>query len=150
MPTVALPVTSRPSQAASHTKHRPLQQAELHIKMNVTNRSRLLYQAVTMTPEETTLAFSDAQLEFTPIVRKPSENDTIAINKILTPLLLEILYNEDEDAERPHTLWGIIATKDNYATVHGSKFVLPPAIKSYDPSITEDTVKAERLQKTTK
>ena len=54
-------------------------------------------------PEEITFVFSGAQSEFTPIFRKPSNNDIITISKILTPLLLDIPYNEEENGERPHT-----------------------------------------------
>ena len=44
---------------------------------------------------------------------------------------------------------GIITTKDDYTTVHGSNFVLQSDIKSYDLFITKDMVEAKRLQKTT-
>ena len=102
-----------------------------------------------MTLEEITLDFSCAQPEFTSISGKPSDDDITEISKIFTPLLLEIPYNKDKDRERPQILWGIIADENNYTTVHGSKFVPPLAIKSYDPSITKDMVEAERRQKTT-
>ena len=84
------------------------------------------------------------------MIGKPSDDDIIAIREILTLLLLDIPYNKEMDRERPHTMWGIIATKDDYRTVHGLKFVLLPAIKSYDPSMTKETVEAKRLQKTTR
>ena len=72
-----------------------------------------------MTLEEITLAFSGSQSEFTPIFGKRSDNSTVAISKILTPLLLEIPHNKYKDGERPYTLWVIISTKDDYTTVHG-------------------------------
>ena len=84
------------------------------------------------------------------MIGKPSDDDIIAIREILTLLLLDIPYNNYKDGKRPQTLWEIIATDTDYTTVHGSKFLPLPAIKSYNPSITKDTVDAECLQKTTK
>ena len=73
-------------------------------------KNRPSHQATAMTPEKITLTLSGAQLEFTPIVSKPSNGDILDINDILTPLFLDIPYNNYKDGKRHHTLWGIIAT----------------------------------------
>jgi hypothetical protein len=87
-----------------------------------------------MTPEEITALFADAAAQFTPIVGNPSDDDLTAMRELITPLLLNIPYNEDGN----DNLVGLIAGAIPYEVTWGQPFTGPDRPTSYDPAIPAD------------
>ena len=89
-----------------------------------------------MTPEEITALFADAAAQFAPIVGNPSDDDLTAMRELLTPLLLNIPYDEDGD----NNLIGLIAGPVQYLDTWGQAFPRPDRPPSYDPAIPADAL----------
>lgn len=87
-----------------------------------------------MTPEEITALFAEAATQFTPIVGNPSDDDLTAMRELLTPLLLNIPYDEEGD----NNLVGLIAGPNQYLNTWGQAFPRPDRPPSYDPAIPAD------------
>ena len=77
-----------------------------------------------MTPEAITLLFKEATEAFTPIDRKPTDDDVLAIRETLLPLLMEIPYNHLGGV---HSLTGLITEATTYAAEHGNAAFVRPA-----------------------
>ncbi len=92
-----------------------------------------------MTPEEITALFAKTAAQFTPIAGNPSDDNLTAMCELLTPLLLNILYNEEGD----NNLVGLIAGPNQYFNTWGQAFPRPDRPLSYDPAVTRNRMEAK-------
>ena len=90
-----------------------------------------------MNAEDIRATFADAVATFTPIVGRPNDADILRISNALSPLLLEIPY--DDGATGGHNLWGIIAPAADYLAVHSRAFSAQPKLAASDPTIIKTT-----------
>eukprot|EP00804_Cyclotella_cryptica_P019076 CCRYP_014477-RA/>CCRYP_014477-RA protein AED:0.46 eAED:0.46 QI:0/-1/0/1/-1/1/1/0/220 len=79
-----------------------------------------------MTPEEITTVFATAAMTFQPILGQP-RGDNLTVCDILYPLLLNILYDEDNT----HNLIGLIEPATLYTATWGTQIPPPPRPPAY-------------------
>ncbi len=87
-----------------------------------------------MSPEEIATLFVAAQEKIQPVVGQPTDAFLNALREVLTPILLEIPYDE---AEGKHSLIALIMLKTEYATKYGAPSVPPKQLGTY-PSVADD------------
>ena len=81
--------------------------------------------------------FADLIEQFDPIEGQPSDTDLTQIQKVVAPLLLQILY---EKTGGTHNLIGLIRTVAAYTTRYGAEFIKPTRGGSYDATIDGDAM----------
>jgi hypothetical protein len=89
-----------------------------------------------MTPNAITSLFKVAHDAFPPLKGKPSNNDLLAIQETLLPLLMVIPYNQLNGV---HSLTAILTKAVKYKANHGAKFVCLACLPVYDRMIADDT-----------
>jgi hypothetical protein len=85
-----------------------------------------------MTPNAITCIFKEAHDSFPSLKRKLSDNDLLAIQETLLPLLMVIPYDQLNGV---HSLTAILTKAVKYKTDHGAKFVRLARLSLYDKSI---------------
>jgi len=88
-----------------------------------------------MTPDAITCLFKEAHDAFLPLEGNPSNDDLVAIQETILPLLMVIPYDQ---LNRVHSLLVILAKAVKYKANHGSKFVCPACLPLYDKTIADD------------
>jgi hypothetical protein len=88
-----------------------------------------------LTPDAITCLFKEAHDAFPPLKGKPSENDLLAIQEALLPLLMVIPYNQLNGV---HSLAAILTKAAKYKINHGAKFVHPARLPLYDKTIADN------------
>jgi hypothetical protein len=88
-----------------------------------------------MSPEEIVAKFVEAADLFEPIQGQPSDVDITLIREVLTPILLQIPYDE---AEAQDNLIGIILGDVKYTAKYGQAFSPPQRVGAYDNSLADD------------
>ncbi len=76
-------------------------------------------------PDKITRLFKEAHDAFPPLNGKPSNDDLLAIQKILLPLLMVIPYDQ---LNRAHSLTAILTKVVKYEADHGAKIVHPACL----------------------
>ncbi len=84
-----------------------------------------------MTPEDILADFSEAQNQFSPIDRQPTDDDLVRLEETL----LAIPYDSENGK---HNLSGIILDDKTYKTTYGAPFPVPTKPGAYDTSIPDD------------
>jgi len=87
-----------------------------------------------MSPEEIAALFATAREKLHPVVGQPTDAFLNSLREVLTPILLEIPFDE---AEGKHSLIGLIMLRQEYIDEHGSAFVTPKRLGAY-PSVADD------------
>ncbi len=95
-----------------------------------------------MTPNVITRLFKEAHDAFPPLKGKPSNNDLLAIQETLLPLLMVILYDQ---LNRVNSLTAILTKAVKYEANHGAKFVCPSHLPLYDKTITDNATTVVRI-----
>ena len=88
-----------------------------------------------MSPEEIVAKFVEAADLFEPIQGQPSDVDIALIREVLTPILLQIPYDE---AEAQDNLIGIILGDVKYTAKYGQAFSPPKRVGAYDNSLADN------------
>ena len=88
-----------------------------------------------MTPEEIVAKFANLLEQFKPITRQTSDTNLTRIQEVVTPLLLQILYNETGEV---HNLIDLIWPEAAYITRYGAAFLEPTRVGAYDATIDDD------------
>ena len=88
-----------------------------------------------MSPEEIVAKFVEAADLFEPIQGQPSDIDITLVRKVLTPILLQIPYDE---AEAKDDLISIILGDVKYTAKYGQAFSPPQRVGAYDTSLPDD------------
>ena len=88
-----------------------------------------------MSPEEIVAKFVEAADLFEPIQGQSSEVDIMLVYEVLTPILLQIPFDE---AEAKNNLIGIILSDVKYTTKYGQAFSLPQRVGAYDNSLANN------------
>ena len=94
-----------------------------------------------MTPEEIVAKFADALDNFEPIVGQPSDSDLTRLQEAVTPLLLQIPYDETGTV---HKLIGLIWPEAAYVARYGYAFPKPTIVGTYDKSIDDNATAVVR------
>ena len=87
-----------------------------------------------MSPEEIAALFAAAREKVHPVVGQPTDAFLNKLREVLTPILLEIPYDE---AEGKHSLIGLICPQDEYTAEHGGPFIVPKRLGAY-PVVPDD------------
>jgi hypothetical protein len=95
-----------------------------------------------MTPDAITCLFKEAHDAFPPLEEKPSNNDLLAIQETLLPLLVVIPYHQ---LNKVHSLTAILTKIVKYEANHGAKFVRPARLLLYDKTIADNAMTAIRV-----
>ena len=98
-----------------------------------------------MTPDAITALFAEAAANFPPIAGNPSDDDLTAMREVLTPLLMDIPYDEEGPDPR-HNLIGLIEPTLAYAAVWGAALPIPARPPAYDPAIAADATPVIRAR----
>ncbi len=96
-----------------------------------------------MTPEDILADFSEAQNQFAPIDRQPTDDDLLCLEETLYPLLLAIPYDNERGK---HNLVSIIHDDKTYKNIYGTPFPIPTKPGAYDTSIPDDAKSALRAR----
>ena len=88
-----------------------------------------------MTPEDIVTNFATVIDHFRPITDQPSDTDLIRLQEAVTPLLLQIMYDETGGK---HTLISLIWSKNAYVARYGEAFPKPMRVGAYDLEIGDD------------
>jgi len=88
-----------------------------------------------MSPGEIMVKFVKASDLFEPILGQPSDVDITLIRETLTPILLQILFNE---AEGKDNLVGIILGEVKHTSKYGQALKPPKRVGAYDDSLSND------------
>ena len=88
-----------------------------------------------MTPEEIVEKFAHYLNNFEPINGQPSGTDHTRLQKAVSPLLLQIPYDETGAV---HNLIGLIRTEAAYVVCYGETFPDPTRVGAYDTNIDDD------------
>ena len=96
-----------------------------------------------MSPEEIVAKFVEAADLFEPIQGQPSDRDITLIREVLTPILLQIPFDE---LEAKDNLIGIIQSTDKYARKYGRAFKIPARVGAYDETLAEDAKSVARAR----
>ncbi len=102
-----------------------------------------------MTPNAITRLFNEAHDPPPSLEGKPSEDDHLAIQETLLPLLMVIPYDQLNGV---HSLTAILTKAVKYEADHGAKFVHPDCLPLYDKTIADNAttvicVRAEAAHK---
>jgi hypothetical protein len=89
-----------------------------------------------MTPDAITCFFKEAHDAFPPLEGKPSDDDLLAIQETLLPLLMVIPCNQLNGV---HSFTAILTEAFKYEADHGAKFVRPVYLPLYVRMIADDT-----------
>ncbi len=96
-----------------------------------------------MTPDAITRLFKEAYDTFPPLGGKPTDDDLLAIQRILLPLLMVIPYDQLEGI---HSLVAIFTEAAKYEADHGNKkFARPQHLPLYDDTIANNATTAIRV-----
>jgi hypothetical protein len=90
-----------------------------------------------MMPEAITRLFKEAHDAFPPLKGKPSNNDLLAIQETLLPLLMVIPYDQLNGV---HSLTAILTKAVKYKADHCTKSIRPACLPLYDKMITDDAM----------
>ena len=96
-----------------------------------------------MTPKTIVAKYVNALKQFKPIDRQPSDTDLMRIQEVVSPLLLQIPYDEMGGT---HNLIGLIRPVAAYTTFYGAAFIKPTQVVAYDATIENDTTAAVRAR----
>ena len=96
-----------------------------------------------MTPEEIVAKFAHALDNLEPINGQPSDTDLTRIQKAVTPLLLQIPYDETGAV---HNLIGLIWPETAYVARYGKALPKPTRVGAYDPNINNNATAIIRAQ----
>ena len=97
-----------------------------------------------MTLNAITPLFKEAWDAFPPLEGRPTDNDILAIQETLLPILMEIPYDLLRGV---HSLTAIITDGVRYAADHGGNAFKPPArLPLYDSSIADDATTLVRVR----
>ena len=96
-----------------------------------------------MSPEEIVAKFAGAADLFDPIIGQPSDVDITSIREMLTPVLLQIPY---DDADGKDNLIGIILPEDKYTTKYGQAFSSLVRIGAYNETLADDASRVVRAK----
>ena len=96
-----------------------------------------------MTPEDIVAKFSAALDHFEPIFDQPLDTDITRLRKAVSPLLLQIPYDE---TGMIHNLIGIIPVEPAYLKRYGEAFPELKSVGAYDLEIDKDTTAAVRAR----
>jgi hypothetical protein len=89
-----------------------------------------------MTPDAITRLFKEAYDTFPPLEGKPTDDNLLAIQRALLPLLMIIPYDQLGGV---HSLVAILTDAAKYEADHGNKkFVRPKRLPLYDDNIEDD------------
>jgi hypothetical protein len=94
-----------------------------------------------MTPEEIVAKFAEAKDNFEPIQGQPGDVDLKRIRETLSPLLLQIPFDEMEGKDN---LVGLIQPTAAYKRKYGRAFVIPTRLGAYDTTIAKDATAVTR------
>ncbi len=95
-----------------------------------------------MMPAAITCLFKEAHDAFPPLKGKPSNNDLLAIQETLLPLLMVIPYDQ---LNRVHSLTAILTKAVKYKANHGAKFVCSACLPLYDKMIADNATTVVRV-----
>mmetsp|Transcript_56815 Transcript_56815/g.169640 ORF Transcript_56815/g.169640 Transcript_56815/m.169640 type:complete len:371 (-) Transcript_56815:306-1418(-) len=87
-----------------------------------------------MSPEEIAALFAAAREKLHPVVGQPTDAFINSLREVLTPILLEIPYDE---ANAKHSLIGLIMLREEYIVEYGEAFAVPKQLKAY-PTVADD------------
>ena len=96
-----------------------------------------------MTPDEIVLKFSVALDNFKPITDQPSDSDLTRLREAISPLLLQIPYDETGGV---HNLTSIVRAKPAYLKRYGKAFPEPMRVGAYDLEIEDDAMAVVRAR----
>ena len=96
-----------------------------------------------MTPDEIVSKFSVALDNFEPITDQPSDSDLTRLREAISPLLLQIPYDEMGGV---HNLIGIVRAKPAYLKRCGEAFPIPTRVGAYDLAIDNDATSVVRAR----
>ena len=96
-----------------------------------------------MTSEEIVAKFAHFINKFEPINGQPSDNDPTRLRDAITPLLLQILYDETGAV---HNLICLIWPEAAYVSRHGEAFPGPTRVGAYDSTIDDDATDVFRAR----
>ena len=96
-----------------------------------------------MTPEEITTLIDGALDTFSPITEKPSDDELTNIRETLSPLLLDIPYDE---AQKDHNLVGLIMRPAAYAAKYLTPFAISGRLPVNDDSILDNATTGARAK----
>ena len=88
-----------------------------------------------MKVEAITLLLKEASDAFPPIDGKPTNDDLLAIQKVLLLILMLIPYNQ---MTAIHSLTGLITSPVRYSANHGTTFPRPQHLPLYDLTIADN------------
>ena len=89
-----------------------------------------------MTPEDIVEKFAHALDNLNQITGQPSDTDLTRIQEAVTPLLIQILY---EETSAVHNLIGLIRPEAAYVARYSEAFPEPTRVGAYDSNIDDDT-----------
>ena len=96
-----------------------------------------------MTPDEIVLKFSVALDNFEPITDQPSDSDLTRLREAISPLLLQIPYDETGGL---HNLIAIFREKPAYLKRYGEAFPEPTRVGAYDLEIDKKATAVARAR----
>ena len=88
-----------------------------------------------MKAEAITLLLKEASDAFPPIDGKPTNDDLLAIQEVLLPILMLIPYDQ---LMAIHSLTGLITSPGRYSANHGTTFPRPQRLPLYDLTKTDN------------
>jgi hypothetical protein len=91
-----------------------------------------------MTPNAITYLFKEAHDTFPPLEGKPFDNDLLAIQETLLPLLMVIPYNQLSGL---HSLTAILTKAVKYKAKHGAKFLCLACLPLHNKTIADNATK---------
>ncbi len=86
-------------------------------------------------PNVITRVFKEAHDAFPPLEGKLSNDDLLAIQETLLPLLMVIPYNQ---LNKVHSLMAILTKAVKYEANHGAKFICPACLPLYNKMIADN------------
>jgi hypothetical protein len=92
-----------------------------------------------MKPNAITCLFKETHDAFPPFKGKLSNNNLLAIQKTLLPLLMVISYDQLNGV---HFLTAILTKAVKYKADHGAEFVCPACLPLYNKTIADNTTTA--------
>jgi len=97
-----------------------------------------------MTPDAITRLFKEAYDTFPPLEGKPTDEDLLAIQECILPLLMVIPYDQLNGI---HSLTAILTDAAKYESEHGNApFVRPIRLPLYDKNIADDATTVVRVR----
>ena len=96
-----------------------------------------------MTPEEIVAKFAHSLKNFDPIDRQPSDSNLTRLLEAVTPLLLQIPYDETGAV---NNLIGLIRPEAAYVARYGEAFLEPTRVRAYDKNIDNNATAVVRTR----